>query len=168
MVLPVTSTPAKKRRTTFDSLSSDTLSVRYQCPVSHCPKASFASEQGLFQHVNSHCRAGLDAAHHVPESFFTQFNRRFCLTCFCIVAPNPRTHHGHDIIDSMPIKPGNSHGLLTTPTAPSPMTVPLLTLPDVEDILSLSLPTIRHIPRSNRNQRAKALTVTSNTQPPRR
>ena len=62
----------------------------------------------------------------------------------------------------MPIKPGNSHGLLNTSPAHGPVKItPLPNLPDVENILSLSLPTIRHIPRrSNRNQWVKALCAT--------
>ena len=132
-----------------------------KCPVLHCPKPSYKTEQGLFSHVNSHCRLRNDSAHHVPSTFFTDFNRRYCNNCSCSVPLNPRTHVGHEILDSMP-PPESDHGTFSNPVECNSADI-CDDLPQLEEILACALPTVRHIPRACRNKWSEAFSSACRT-----
>ena len=137
-----------------DSLSNPGA---FCCPVDSCPKKTFRyrSATTLISHVNSHCKYIEDPDHYVPSSFFTTFQRQFCVTCRTIVSDNPRTHNNHNLTDSMPF---TAHAV---PVASSSANISNedLELPSFEDILNNTLPSVRHIPRACRVKFAKCLSL---------
>ena len=126
------------------------------CPVQLCPKRDHCYKSyttTLSNHVNWHCKFLDDPNHHVPETFFAESGRRFCITCRAIACPNPRTHQNHVFTDSMPF-PSN---IMRDKNLDQ--TVTCLTdgdMPSFDEILENAPNTTRHIPRSCRVKFAKA------------
>ena len=126
------------------------------CPVQLCPKKHhcYKSYTTLSNHVNRDCKFLDYPDHHVPETFFAESGRRFCITCRAIVCPNPRTHQNHVFTDSMPY-PSNLMQYKTPD-----QTVTCRTegdMPSFDEILENAQNTTRHVPRSCRVEFAKAL-----------